>query len=198
MNVKRCVDCGENKDRSAFRGNRSRCLECTRLQGREQYRLNAAEQRKRKLAAYHAMGPEKWARHQELRKQYFLANPERRASKEYFQEYYQGLTEEQKAAKVAKLNKWSKDRPHLHAARQKCREAAKQKAVPKWANGSAIQEIYLEAKQTTELTGVDHQVDHIVPLKSRYVCGLHCEANLRVISAIENRQKSNRFWPDMA
>jgi hypothetical protein len=40
-------------------------------------------------------------------------------------------------------------------------------------------------------------VDHIIPLKSDFVCGLHCHTNLRVITAEENKAKNNRYWPDM-
>jgi hypothetical protein len=40
-------------------------------------------------------------------------------------------------------------------------------------------------------------VDHVVPLKSPLVCGLHCEANLELIPANDNFRKGNRHWPDM-
>lgn len=49
----------------------------------------------------------------------------------------------------------------------------------------------------TQSTGIDYQVDHIVPLRSPIVSGLHCEANLRVITATENAQKGNMLWPEM-
>ena len=40
-------------------------------------------------------------------------------------------------------------------------------------------------------------VDHIVPLQSPLVCGLHVHDNLRVILAVDNASKANRHWPDM-
>lgn len=77
------------------------------------------------------------------------------------------------------------------------RQARKLQATPKWANEFFIEEIYALAKLRTELTGFEWQVDHIVPLRSKKVSGLHWEGNLQVIPAKVNMQKGNRYWPDM-
>lgn len=69
----------------------------------------------------------------------------------------------------------------------------KSEATPSWANKVEVRKIYVEAKTLTKSTGVQHDVDHIIPLKGRNVCGLHVESNLRVITADENRRKSNQF-----
>ncbi len=69
--------------------------------------------------------------------------------------------------------------------------------VPAWVNNSAISEVYREARTLTELTGVPHHVDHVVPLRSPLVCGLHWEKNLQVLPATNNIRKGNRWWPDM-
>lgn len=69
-------------------------------------------------------------------------------------------------------------------------------AKPRWADCEKISEVYRRRRQIVSDTGVDHDVDHIVPIVSRVVCGLHCEQNLRVIPSSENRSKSNSFNVD--
>jgi len=70
-------------------------------------------------------------------------------------------------------------------------------ATPAWANKFFIREIYHLASLRTKYLCVKHHVDHIVPINSKFVCGLHVEQNLRVIPAILNISKGNRVWPDM-
>jgi hypothetical protein len=71
------------------------------------------------------------------------------------------------------------------------------KATPAWANKFFITEAYHLAKLREKICGGKWHVDHIVPLKSAIVCGLHVENNLRVIPGAENSVKGNRHWPDM-
>lgn len=70
-------------------------------------------------------------------------------------------------------------------------------ATPSWSEPAMRMMFYDEARRLSKETGVPHHVDHIVPLKSKHVCGLHCETNMRVIPATENLQKRNFWWPDM-
>ena len=73
------------------------------------------------------------------------------------------------------------------------RRAAKLKATPSWSNLTAIKAIYELSSKISEVTGVLHHVDHIHPLQSDVVCGLHVIENLRIIPATENLSKSNKF-----
>jgi len=66
--------------------------------------------------------------------------------------------------------------------------AAKKKAVPKWANLEDIENVYIEAKY------FKMEVDHIVPLQSDVVCGLHVWDNLQLLSPEENRRKRNLHY----
>ena len=67
------------------------------------------------------------------------------------------------------------------------------KRLTLWSNKEEIAKIYANARILTKITGIEHEVDHIVPLKGKYVSGLHVEDNLRVILRYDNRAKSNRF-----
>lgn len=76
-------------------------------------------------------------------------------------------------------------------ALQAKRKAQQKRAVPAWANLKLIREIYIRAAAESKT------VDHIVPLQSSLVCGLHCETNLQLLSKLGNSQKYNLHWPDM-
>jgi hypothetical protein len=88
----------------------------------------------------------------------------------------------------------NKDRKAEHAA---SRRARLRNAIPAWANRFFIAEAYHLARLRTRLTGQVWEVDHIVPLSGKTVCGLHVESNLRVVPQGLNRTKGHHRWPDM-
>lgn len=73
------------------------------------------------------------------------------------------------------------------------RRARRIRAMPSWANVSRIYAIYAEARRLTKESGIPHDVDHIVPLKGKFVSGLHVETNLQILPAVLNRKKHNHF-----
>ncbi len=81
---------------------------------------------------------------------------------------------------------WSRE----HTAKRK---AAMLQAIPRWADAEQIDAVYKEAARISASTGIPHHVDHIVPLISKFVCGLHWKGNLRVLSATENLKKGNKL-----
>jgi hypothetical protein len=99
---------------------------------------------------------------------------------------------------VSKTGKtYSRGAPHVEAEKVVRRKRVLAQATPAWADIKAMQDVYRAAQSLTKLTGIAHHVDHIVPLTSRLVCGLHVPSNLRVIPGEENLRKHNRTWPDM-
>jgi len=73
------------------------------------------------------------------------------------------------------------------------RRAAVLNATPAWADIKAIEAIYKESKRITRTTGIQYHVDHIIPLVSDVVCGLHVAENLQIVTAAHNLKKSNKF-----
>jgi hypothetical protein len=89
------------------------------------------------------------------------------------------------------LKSWqSKNHAYLIARNAK-REAMKIMATPAWADSEDIACFYQEA----HYFGLE--LDHIVPLNSPLVCGLHAPHNMQLLTKEENRAKRNYHWPDM-
>lgn len=93
---------------------------------------------------------------------------------------------------------WARKNKHIVNSIVARRIAAKLMATPLWADEAAIRSFYRQAAALTEETGVRHEVDHIYPLQGKTVCGLHCEANLQILTKTENLQKGNKMPEDYA
>ena len=126
----------------------------------------------------------------EKRKSWYEANRETQLEqkKVYYKVNKKILIEKNKA--------YYKANPHIGTAKSAKRRAITLDATPSWANKEHIESLYLIASINRQ-GGYDLHVDHIVPLQSDIVCGLHCEANLQLLQASDNLSKSNRHWPDM-
>ena len=75
------------------------------------------------------------------------------------------------------------------------REERLKEATPDWLTEfmlSNIKQIYQKRQEISQLTGIEHHVDHIVPIQGENVCGLHVPWNLQIITAEENLKKSNK------
>lgn len=79
---------------------------------------------------------------------------------------------------------WAKQNPKIYRYNSAKRRAAKKQATPTWADINKIKEIYLNCPE-------GYEVDHIIPLQGREVCGLHVEYNLQYLTQKENRKKYN-------
>ena len=103
------------------------------------------------------------------------------SKKIYDKSYRANHTQEQKINKLAHVIK---------------RRVSKLSRTPSWVDSEElwlIKEVYSLAALRTKMFGFSWHVDHIVPLQGKLVSGLHTIANLQVIPASQNVQKSNTW-----
>lgn len=191
--MKVCTKCGTEKPLTEFyrQGHRLRtdCKACVIARSDAWRRIHPERKRAISIKWYRAHKDTENAKQRARRK----ANPNRAGEAMRMRAWRKANPEKAKA----ECARWAKANPAWCAAKRMRRHAAKLRAVPKWVNNFFVEEIYDLAARRTKVMGFKWQVDHIVPLQSPLVCGLHVEHNLQVIPAIENLKKHNRIWPDM-
>ena len=177
MIFKTCTQCKEAKEIHLFVVNRKKkcgyrayCISCGPIISRRYY-LKNVDKRREVARAYRAAHPDKvkaaWNKWAEPRKQELSRKQCERTKRE----------------------------PEKNRARRSLRRARQAQALAPWANLEKINDIYAEAARLTKETGIKHHVDHIYPIKSKVMCGLHVETNLQILTQVENQKKSNRHWP---
>ena len=93
-------------------------------------------------------------------------------------------------------NTWKENNKTQVRADTKARRRKHREATPPWLTRkqkSEIRQLYQIAITMSQTTGEQYVVDHIIPLRSDVVCGLHVPWNLRVITQEENLKKSNKL-----
>lgn len=146
---------------------------------------------------------EDWAVDNEKRKEKPKSEAAKAAGKRYYAKNRNAVIA-RAAARPANEVRQYKDKhkeknPEYYKALTSVRKRRHRAATPKWVSADqkkAIRQLYLEAQRLTKLTGVRYVVDHIYPLISDEVCGLHTLNNLRIMTQDENLKKSNKM-PDL-
>ena len=109
-------------------------------------------------------------------------------AKEYYKENKNKIREKHKSHYNA-----NKD---LYNEKYARRRAAKKQAIPAWfsiEDKNAFISLAEKCKELEEQTGEKYEIDHIIPLQSNTVCGLHCRANWQILTRQENRSKGNKY-----
>jgi uncharacterized protein (DUF924 family) len=194
VSQKVCIECKQKFDKGYYVKNKERLLKKVK---------HYAEANKDKITQYHL---EYYARNQE--------NMKKRSSKRYKEkreeisqkskEYYQKNSKEI-CVRVSQYNRKNKEKIRvarkayalknsavLSAAKANRKKHVK-KATPFWADMHLIKIKHKERVAMTNMTGLEHHVDHIVPLQGENVCGLHIASNMRVILARDNISKRNKW-----
>lgn len=119
------------------------------------------------------------------RRRYHKDKPEKAAA---YQRRYNQANREKVSAYI---ERWHAANPGKMAYYGAKRRAATMQATPSWAEPELIELVYAEAAHR------GMQVDHIIPLQGRNVCGLHIHYNMQLLTKRENGRKSNSFAPSM-
>jgi hypothetical protein len=146
---------------------------------------------------------EDWAIDNEKRKDKPKSEAAKAAGKRYYQKNREAVIARAAARPHEEVKgykqKYKDANPELYKALVSVRKRRHRAATPKWVGAEekkAIRQLYLEAQRLTKLTGERYVVDHIYPLISEEVCGLHALRNLRIMTQAENLIKSNKM-PDL-
>lgn len=168
--IEKTVDCF-SKQRAGKYGVTSTCKPCNVAQNKHWQQTNR-EKAAASSRRWQQTNPEKVTSQRKIWKQ---ANPEKVA---------------------AQQKRWKQRNPEKVNAAVMYRKARRIQATPSWANQETVSGMYQLAALFNS-TGMNIHVDHIIPLQSDLVCGLHCESNLQLLSANDNLSKGNHWWPDM-
>jgi len=182
--MKTCSRCQlELSEDLFYASNRWTCIGCVKARASLRYKADP-EARKAEMKAYAATHPEQiTAIKQAWRDRNNTAVVE-------YARYRRAIFP---AAVAEAQEKYRKANMDVYRAAAAKRRASLLKATPAWANFSVINLYYEFAELLTEVTGIEHEVDHVVPLQGKSVSGLHIETNLCVITKHDNRVKSNSF-----
>ena len=104
------------------------------------------------------------------------------------------LRDRERILAVGKL--WAVNNRGRLRARDARRRASELQATPPWLTAEQCKQIvslYITAHRLEQADGTKRHVDHIYPLQGKTVSGLHVPWNLQILTAKENRNKSNKL-----
>ena len=190
-----CKQCVAVKVKEYKDANREKVLEQKR-----QERQRNREQYREKDAKYYAANKERCTA---VAKSWYERNKEKvladvKAWQEANPERVKEAKRKNKVTRKDTIRAEYQRNKHDYFARAAARRVSVKQATPMWADKDQIAEIYIIAgKLNGFFTKPVVHVDHIVPLNSKLVCGLHTHVNLEIISAKANLSKGNATWPNM-
>lgn len=110
-------------------------------------------------------------------------------NRDEFNEYHRSYS----GKNIHFLKKYLLDGEEAYFEKRTRQRKAIKRATPTWADIEAIRRVYAECVYLNETMHYPLEVDHIIPLLNRNVCGLHVPENLQIVSRTLNEQKGNKF-----
>lgn len=201
-----CMQCSKERSERFYAANREDQLR----KQREHRQANLDEWKAARREAWKRRSPEQKARDDQHRRNYAArvkADPVRleeqrkrcrdnwHATKHLprIQESRRRYWEANREKLNAKKREWKKKNKDRVCAHTRARQAGLNAATPAWVDRDAILAVYTARDKVVARTGIDHHVDHIIPLTHPDVCGLHVPWNLQVIPAVDNMSKGNKL-----
>lgn len=172
-----CTKCGVEKPLSEYYLRKDKNI----------YRRDCKECIKKKQTAYYkeqtSKGTSTWQRnpeqHRLSNKKHYLKHAKERNKK--WREWRNENIEQEKK----RNREYAQKNPDVIRRQTAKRRAAKLNATPAWADLKKIAQIYKDCPP-------GYHIDHVFPLKSPIMCGLHVENNLQYLPAKENISKGNK------
>jgi hypothetical protein len=188
--TKICSVCSEELPETMFYKNNRRCKDCIRI-SLSKWRAENPEKRKaQRIREYEKDGDKYRAYSQEYRKAY----PEKtREAGKRWDEANRDYIREKRRERYALDEEFR----NLLKSHNSARHKRLRTSMPKWVTRDILRPIFLEAIMRTEDTGIQHHVDHILPLKGENFSGLTVPWNLRVVPYTENCKKSDKLVEDI-
>lgn len=129
-----------------------------------------------------------------------------RVCKEVNSKKWRGKNSEKVLARAANYRQKNQERIRAYAREhikkspakasewRRAHEARQLNALPAWSDREKCAEVY-EVMQAWNSIWPDDpvHVDHVIPLKSDVVCGLHVHNNLQILRAADNVRKFNKL-----
>lgn len=148
-----------------------------------------------------------WSKGNETRAEYFRQYNRREEVKSRKNEWYlenHDKVKQAAATRPVEIKRqyqvaWKERNVVWVRADTKARRRKHRQATPSWLTKrqkAETRQMYQIAITMTQTTGEQYVVDHIYPLRSDVVCGLHVPWNLRVMTQDENLKKSNSLPDD--
>lgn len=172
------------KDIRGILGCRNSCKECTKKRQREHRESDPEYLERQKACCRKGYADNKEIRSKNNREYHHKNKESRNANRRAYR--LNNLEIEKAKAKTPEA--LAKARFYT-AERRRIKKATKNLLTP--ADNLFIKNLYTQASLLQKITGIGWQIDHIFPLKSKFLCGFHHPLNLQIVDEETNQAKRN-------